>query len=99
MVIQNPIKAIKVNDTLKLVAPAIRPITGGPNKKPRKPIVDTADNAVPADNTFDFPATLYTSGTTEETPKPTKKNPKIAVIKWGKITAISNPAAVNEPLN
>ena len=96
---QNPIAAIKVNDTLRLVAPAIIPIIGGPSKKPKNPMVDTAERAVPADNTFDFPATLYTSGTTEETPKPTRKNPKIDVTKYGNITAINKPEAVKEPLN
>ncbi len=79
--------------------PAIIPISGGPIKKPKKPMVDTAAIATPADITFDLPAALYTNGTMEETPKPTKKNPIMAVIKCGKITATIKPLAVSMPLN
>lgn len=73
-------KAIKENETRKLVAPATNPISGGPNRKPINPIVETAARATPGDITFDLPAALYTRGITDETPTPTNKNPAIAVI-------------------
>ena len=59
----------------KLEACAIKPITGGPIKNPKKPSEETAVMAVPGDNVLDLPAALYTSGTTEETPSPIKKKP------------------------
>ncbi len=70
-----------VKETRKLVTPATTPITGGPAKKPKNPIDETAASATPGDITFDFPAALYIKGTTEETPKPTKKKPNIDVAK------------------
>ena len=73
--------AIIENDILRLVACATKPINGGPIRKPRYPIVDTAANAIPGDNVLLRPAVLYTNGTTEDTPAPTKRNPKIAVAK------------------
>jgi hypothetical protein len=77
----NPIAAMTTKDIRRLEMPAIIPINGGPIKKPKKPMVETAAIATPADITFDLPAALYTNGTMEETPKPTKKNPIMAVIK------------------
>jgi hypothetical protein len=65
------------NDTLRLVASAIKPIMGGPIKSPINPMDDTAVSAVPGESDFDFPAALYTIGTTEETPIPIKKNPTV----------------------
>jgi hypothetical protein len=53
-----PITAISVNDALRLRAPAIKPITGGPIRKPTKLMVDTAAMATPGDMVFDFPAAL-----------------------------------------
>lgn len=97
-VIKNPITAIIKKDILKLVAPATIPMRGGPIKKPRKPIVETADKPTPGDNFLDFPAALYTIGTTDETPAPTNKKPIIAVYICGKITAITRPLAVRIPL-
>lgn len=74
MVVDNPIIAITVNDQRKPAISAIKPIKGGPIKNPKNPIVETAAKATPGDMVFDFPVALYTSGTTEETPKPTRKN-------------------------
>ena len=79
--VPNPRMAIKVNDQRKLIACAIKPINGGPIKKPRKPMVDTAAKAAPALIVVDLPARPYTIGTTEETPKPTRKKPAVAVGK------------------
>src|SRR6266852_1994088 len=77
----------------------MNPIKGGPNKKPMYPIVDTAAMATPGDITLDLPAALYIIGTTDETPAPTIKNPRVAVANCGKKTASNKPAAVNKPLN
>ena len=55
---ERPIQAIKIKDTLRLNRPANKPIIGGPNKKPKKPIVDTVASATPADSVLDLPATL-----------------------------------------
>src|SRR6266487_6617973 len=77
----------------------MNPIIGGPIRKPTKLIVDTAANAAPADILADFPAKPYTIGTTEETPKPTSKNPIVAAINEGKSTAVNNPAEMIYPLN
>ena len=55
---QVPITAIKVNEALKVAIPAIKPITGGPIKKPTKPIVETAARETPGDMVVDFPAAL-----------------------------------------
>ena len=76
-----PIRAMKINDALKVAKPAIKPIIGGPIKKPTKPMVDTAASATPADIVFDFPAALYTMGTTDDTPAPTSIKPAIAVYR------------------
>ena len=73
----NPIIAITTKEMRRLEIPAIIPINGGPIRKPKKPIVETAAMATPADITFDLPAVLYTNGTTDDTPNPTSKNPKI----------------------
>lgn len=92
-------QAIIKNEIRKLKMPATNPMIGGPAKKPRKPILETAAKAIPGDICFDLPASLYTNGTTEETPKPTIKKPIMEVIKPGKITAMSNPVVINDPLN
>jgi len=99
IVVQNPSTAINVNDHRKLKACAIKPINGGPRRNPKKPIVETAVNATPADIFFDFPAELYTKGTTEETPMPTNKNPIVAGTIKGKATAVNKPAAITIPLD
>ena len=65
-----------VKDHLKLKACATNPTNGGPIRNPINPIVETAVIAIPADMVFVFPAALYTSGTTDETPNPTNK------IRW-----------------
>ena len=76
---QKPIKAIKIKDTLRVASPAIKPINGGPTKKPINPIVETAARATPGLMVLDFPAALYTIGTTEDTPAPTNRKPIMAV--------------------
>ena len=73
IVTHKPMAAIITKEMRRLKSPAITPINGGPIKNPKNPIVDTAAMATPADMTFDLPAALYTRGTTEEPPKPTKK--------------------------
>lgn len=88
-----------VNDQRKPANSAINPIKGGPIKNPRKPMVDTAANATPGDIVFDLPAALYTKGTTDETPNPTKKNPIVAGIIVGKITATAKPQLIMMPLD
>ena len=86
-------------DTRKLLAWAIKPINGGPNRNPRYPMVETAAIATPGESFLDLPAEPYTSGTTEDTPAPTNRNPNRAVKKNGKKTAINKPVAVNIPLH
>ena len=54
----SPINAMIKNEIFKLVAPATKPINGGPDKNPKKPMVDTAANATPGDMVFDLPASL-----------------------------------------
>ena len=53
-----PMQAINTKDALNVAMPAIKPITGGPIKKPENPMVDTADNATPGDIFAVFPAEL-----------------------------------------
>ena len=48
--------AITVKDQRKPAVCAINPIKGGPNKKPRKPTVESAASAAPGDIVVDFPA-------------------------------------------
>ena len=86
------------NEIRKLVASAINPMMGGPMRSPINPNEETAVNAVPGDSVFDFPAALYTMGTTDETPKPMKKKPMSAVVNCGINTATSNPVVVRMPL-
>ena len=57
-VVPNPKNAISVNEIRRLAACAIKPINGGPNKKPRKPIEETNVNAIPGAMIFDLPARL-----------------------------------------
>ena len=75
MVVPNPSTATIANEALKLRACAIKPIKGGPMKKPRKPIDDTDAMATPGGTDVDLPAKLYTMGTTDDTPKPTSIKP------------------------
>src|SRR5665647_63975 len=79
--VPKPNTPMRVNDQRKLTAWAINPIMGGPIKNPRKPMVDTAAKAVLAERVVERPANPYTMGTTEETPKPTRKKPAVAVNK------------------
>ena len=98
-VVQKPNIAIRVNDHLKLNAAEINPIIGGPIRKPKKPIDDTAARATPGDIVLDFPASPYTKGTTDDTPIPTNKKPMVAVIIFGNSTAVNKPAAITIPLD
>lgn len=98
MVVDNPIIAITVNDQRNPAISAIKPIKGGPIRNPRNPIVETAANATPGDMVVDFPVALYTNGTTEETPKPTRKKPMVAGIRVGNKTATDNPQQITIPL-
>lgn len=75
----------------------MKPIIGGPIKRPIKPIVDTAAMAMEGGKVFDFPAALKTKGTTGETPIPVKNKPVVAENKLGRNTANSNPTVVNIP--
>ena len=80
-VVPNPSKAITAKDQRRLDNWAINPISGGPNKKPRKLMLETAANANSGDIVFDLPAIPYTIGTTQDTPTPTNKQPVTAVCK------------------
>ncbi len=70
-------------DILKLLQPAINPIMGGPNNKPKKPIVDTAAIANAGLACWVFPAALNTKGIMGDTPTPTSNIPKVAGINIG----------------
>src|SRR6478609_3117585 len=74
-------------------------MTGGPNKKPKYPTVDTAAMAIPAAMVFDLPAKPYAIGTIDETPKPVSKNPIVAVYKFGKSIAVNKPSTIKQPLS
>jgi hypothetical protein len=50
--------AISVKDARSVASPAIKPIIGGPIKKPIKPSVETAASATPGFIVFDLPAAL-----------------------------------------
>ena len=71
---------------------------GGPIKKPKKLIVDTAAIAAPGFMVVDFPAALYTIGTTDDMPAPTNINPIIAGTRVGNTTTASRPAVLKNPL-
>ena len=98
MVVDNPIIAMTVNDHRKPAISAIKPMRGGPIKNPRNPMVDTAAKATPGDMVVDFPVALYTNGTTEDTPNPTKKKPIVAGISVGNTTATESPEQITIPL-
>src|SRR4051794_23017840 len=98
IILQNAKAAISANDHFKLEVCAIKPIVGGPSKKPKKPIVETAAIATPADMVLLFPATPYISGTIEDTPKPTNKKPIVAGTSIGKRMAIARPVVISKPL-
>ena len=55
-VVPNPRAAIRANESLKPANCAIKPIRGGPTRKPRNPMVETAAKALLADIVDDFPA-------------------------------------------
>lgn len=59
------------NEYLKLVTSAIKPIIGGPIKKPRKLMLVTTVKAIPVGTFLLFPAMLKIMGTIFETPNPT----------------------------
>lgn len=96
--LQNANAAINAKDHFKLKVCAIKPMVGGPNKNPKNPIVDTAAIATPGDMVLLLPAIPYISGTIDETPKPTNKNPMVAGIKKGKKMAIAKPVVMSKPL-
>lgn len=75
----HPMMIRNVNAVLRELAPAIKPTRGGPTSKPKKPMALTVDKARLGDMALDLLAALYASGTTDETPSPTIKNPIIAV--------------------
>ena len=95
----NPINAIMMKDMRRLDAPATMPIRGGPIKNPKKPMLDTAASATPGDISLDFPAVLYTSGTTEDTPSPTRKNPVMAGARYGNTNEMPSPVTISSPLS
>jgi hypothetical protein len=53
-----PITAIIRKDIRRLDNPATIPIIGGPIKNPKKPMLDTAANAMPGEMVVDLPAWL-----------------------------------------
>src|SRR4051812_4407379 len=69
----SPMMAMIKKDMRRLNNPATIPMSGGPIKNPRKPMLETAASAIPGETFFERPASLYTSGTTLDTPKPTMK--------------------------
>src|SRR5258708_3945072 len=75
--VPKPNKAIIVNDHLKLAACATKPMSGGPSKKPRKLMLETAASAKPGDIFPVFPASPNTNGTTQDTPIPINKQPVV----------------------
>lgn len=84
-------------EIFKLVAPAIKPIIGGPINNPIIPIEETAAMATGAGKILNLPAALKTSGTAGETPMPTNNKPNVAGTKYGKNTAINKPDVVQIP--
>ena len=74
MVVPSPSNATNAKDNRKLLISEIKPITGGPMRKPRNPIEETEAIATPGSIFLDLPARLYAIGTTEEVPIPTMKN-------------------------
>ena len=98
-VVQKPNAATIVKDQRRLDACAMKPISGGPNKNPRKLIVETAANANCGDMVLDLPASAYTIGTTQDTPTPTSKQPTIANCNIGNTIITAKPDAIKIPLN
>ncbi len=97
--VPKPNMAMSANDHLKLIACATNPISGGPIKNPKNPMVETVASAVLADMVFERPAIPYTIGTTDDTPNPTRKKPVVAVARYGKATAVISPVVINTPLS
>src|ERR1700712_4894813 len=93
-----PRTAIRPRETRKLKACAMKPIKGGPKRKPKHPMVETAASATPGESILERPAALYTSGMTEETPAPTNKKPVVAGKSQGKRIAVNNPEVISSPL-
>ena len=59
-VVPNPKTAIKAKEMRRLETSAIKPITGGPSRKPKKPMEDTIAIAIPGAMLLERPARLYT---------------------------------------
>ena len=72
----------------KFVICAIKPINGGPIKKPIKLMLETIVSAMPVGTFSLFPATLKIIGTTFETPNPTTIKAIVHGIKYGNKTAV-----------
>ena len=98
-VIPSPSIAITAKEYCKLASSAIKPISGGPIKKPKKPIPDTVAMAIPLATSFIFPAVLYINGMMLLTPKPTIRKPIVAVTIIGNKTAIIMPVNISTPLS
>ena len=84
-------------EVFRLVRPAIKPIMGGPIKRPIIPIEETAAIATGGGKILDLPAALKTRGTPGETPIPTNNNPTVDGTRNGKKTANSKPVVVKIP--
>ena len=69
--IKIPNTPIIANEYRKLVASAIKPMMGGPNKNPKKLMLETTVSAIPVGTFGLFPAIVTIVGITFETPKPT----------------------------
>ena len=96
--IPKPKNAIVIKEYCSPANWAIYPIKGGPIKNPKKPILLTVAIAIPLGMLGAFAAVLKISGTMLLTPKPTSKNPMVAVINCGSKTASIIPQKISTPL-
>lgn len=78
--ISTPNAAVMPSPPRKLRWSAVMPITGGPMREPRYPVVVTAVMAEPAARSDARPAALYTTGSTLASTKPISVKPTPTAI-------------------
>lgn len=89
---------MKVKDICNENFSAKKPMHGGPRKKPIKPMLVITVSACSGEAVFEFPAKVYTKGTTADIPSPTITNERSVVSNVGNRTAQTIPIKIKDPL-
>lgn len=93
-----PNKEIKEKEICSENFSAKKPMPGGPRKKPIKAMLVITVSACCGVVVWEFPANVYTNGTTAEIPNPTIIKEMSVVKRVGNKTALIIPIKISVPL-